>query len=304
QTVAPSIWSTAAYAPLAKSEQLLLTRPGKVEFFFPGSFKQGGEFVQVSEVAEVHMIAAYDSETGRCFGGIALQAHPNFLHKFSWTVQEVHIGPKSFQEPEDSVDSAATPIEKLSRQCSWMSRSPSTTRMSPELTKSASRSSGLTLEKFGETEEQPTRERYCSCILLYAVKEGVLVHFADDLESCEEVVRSVQFRYRDANLKDSANPHPEVKVCRVNVGGAPSVAGRLLTTTLQGDLQRQFKIAASVEQQKDCTNCVTFSMRVIKGFQMALRGFDVVKACESTPFLGRRSGDVSGEAWERLWHRV
>ena len=39
----------------------------KVEFFFPGTFKQGGDYVHVSEVCEVQLLVAYDAETGRCY---------------------------------------------------------------------------------------------------------------------------------------------------------------------------------------------------------------------------------------------
>lgn len=45
-------------------------------------------------------------------------------------------------------------------------------------------------------------------------------------------------------------------------------------------------------------------MRIVKDFQLAVRGFDIVKACESNPSLGRKAGEVVGGAWERLWHTV
>ncbi|CAK9035439.1 Uncharacterized protein SCF082_LOCUS21287 [Durusdinium trenchii] len=314
KTALPSIWSTATYTPLAKSKQILLTRPGQVDFFFPGSFKQGGDYVQVSEVAEVHIIAAYDVETGRCYSGLCLQAHPNFPHKFSRAVEEVKVNPQKDLEEETSPDASPSSIKKLSQQCSWMSRSPSGAKLSPSnrMAKSASRSSGLSMEKFGELDEPPpTREQQWLCCLFYAIKEGILVYFADDVQSCEQVVRSVQSRYRDvedlaASLKAPTAPssHPQAQICRHNVGGAPPVAGRIITRVLQEDLQREFQIMSPVEKQPDTTNCVVFCMRVVKGFQMALRGFDIVKAGESNPSIGRRAGDIAGEAWERLWSRI
>ncbi|CAK9035440.1 unnamed protein product [Durusdinium trenchii] len=314
RTALPSIWSTATYTPLAKSKQILLTRPGQVDFFFPGSFKQGGDYVQVSEVAEVHIIAAYDVETGRCYSGLCLQAHPNFPHKFSRAVEEVKVNPQKDLEEETSPDASPSSIKKLSQQCSWMSRSPSGAKLSPSnrMAKSASRSSGLSMEKFGELDEPPpTREQQWLCCLFYAIKEGILVYFADDVQSCEQVVRSVQSRYRDvedlaASLKAPTAPssHPQAQICRHNVGGAPPVAGRIITRVLQEDLQREFQIMSPVEKQPDTTNCVVFCMRVVKGFQMALRGFDIVKAGESNPSIGRRAGDIAGEAWERLWSRI
>jgi len=313
KTAPPSIWSTATYTPLAKSQQILLTRPGNVEFFFPGSFKQGGDYVQVSEVAEVHMIVAYDAETGRCYSGLCLQAHPNFPHKFSRTVEEVKVGRKAAQKEFVDDASEASPSGKLSRQGSWMTHSPSG-KLSPSsrMAKSSSRASMLSVEKLGELDEPPpNREQQWFCCLFYAIKEGILVYFADDIESCEEVVQSVQSRYRDvqdleASMQNPKVPsiHPQAQIYRHLVGGAPPVAGRVLSQLLKEDLARDFQIMPSADKQKSSTNCVVFCMRAVKAFQMCLRGFDIVKAGESNPSIGRRAGDIAGEAWERLWHRV
>ncbi|CAE7251994.1 unnamed protein product [Symbiodinium natans] len=312
KTALPSIWSTATYTPLAKSRQILLTRPGNVEYVFPGTFRQGGNYVQVSEAAEVVLIVGFDADSGRCYSGVVLQAHCNFPHKFSRTVEEVTSAEKKEApaSPSDweSQDTRCPSVEKLRRECSWMSRSPSGARISPTstLAKSASRSSGLSLEKFGELEEAPpTREQLWPCCLFYAVKEGILVHFADDIESCEEVVRSVQARYRDAQGTVGAPPnHPQVHIVRHSAGGAPPVAGRMISQVLRNDLKRDFKVFSTASQQKDFTNCVAFSMRIIKDFQLAVRGFDIVKVCQSNPALGHKTGEVVGSAWEKLYHAV
>lgn len=242
-----------------------------------------------------------------------LQAHPNFPHKFSRTVEEVKVNRKAAQkECADDVSEASPSMGKLSHQCSWMSRSPSAAKLSPRMVKSASRTSMLSMEKLGEPDEPPpTREQQWFCCLFYAIKEGILVYFADDIESCEQVVQSVQSRYRDvqdleASMKNPAVPcvHPQAQIYRHLVGGAPPVVGRVLSRVLQEDLARDFQIMPTVEKQPDSTNCVVFCMRAVKAFQMALRGFDIVKAGESNPSIGRRAGDIAGEAWERLWNRV
>mmetsp|Transcript_68158 Transcript_68158/g.160427 ORF Transcript_68158/g.160427 Transcript_68158/m.160427 type:complete len:343 (-) Transcript_68158:230-1258(-) len=316
KTTLPSVWSTATYTPLAKWQQILLTRPGNVEYVFPGSIKQGGDYIQVSEAAEVVIVSGFDAESGRCYAGLVLQAHANFPHKFSRTVEEVAVATKKEPPPPTDTDMVAqgdaspSSVAKLRRECSWMSRSLSGARLSPSdkmMAKSASRSSGLSLEKFGELEEPPpTRERCWSCCLFYAVKEGILVSFADDIDSCEQVVRSVQSRYRDSQDMAATAPqtHPQVYTARHLAGGAPPVAGRVISGVLKNDLKRDFKVSCPAEKQKQFTNCVAFCMRVVKEFQLSIRGYDIVKVCESHQALGRRTGEVAGDAWEHLWHRV
>lgn len=284
-TVAPSL-ATASYSPLVRDQEMFLQRPGRVVFSYPNSFKQGGDAVQLSGAADASMLVAYDAEAGRVYSGFLLAASEGFPHKYSRTVQEVSI-----RVPSNV---------KIQKDSSMMSTSSMTSTSMLGNTSSKKRMTDpLGLEQFGESgDPPPSQERCFTYCLLYTVKEGILVYFSDDLESCEERVRGIAVRYRDESLL-------QIRSIHYRVGRASPVVGRVLADqVLPAELKRDFKTSCSVEQQPNFTNCIVFCIRCMMAMNLCVRGYEVQRVCSDTPAVGLVAGQVVGDMWEQLWRKV
>jgi hypothetical protein len=180
--------------------------------------------------------------------------------------------------------------------------------------------------------EDTMEEQGFPFLLMYAVKEGVLLFFTQDVAECEEIVREVALSFGDKapvpqNLTSSggvaaptgqgigggtaaaANLAAAMKVKCVEhaIGRAPPGSTKLLADVISGDLQRQFAVRCGAEEQPDCTNCVCFCLRCAMAMQMAVRGYDISRVCESQEHrnvLGPKAGEAACDAWEKLWRHV
>merc|ERR1711918_281769 len=96
----------------------------------------------------------------------------------------------------------------------------------------------------------------------------------------------------------------KVKCVHHSFGRAPPGATRLLTEMISDDLKRDFAVRCEAEEQPKCTNCVVFSLRTMMAMQLAVRGYDIKRVCESPEYrnvLGQKAGEAACEAWEQLW---
>lgn len=176
-------------------------------------------------------------------------------------------------------------------------------------------------------------------MLLYNVKEGVLIYLGEDRESCEKVVRDVAVMYgitthppgrtslvtgtsiageghhrngdRDAadeqrsaaRIRQDAEDRVksvDIPVGKVNKGTA---CFKVSTIIIQ-ELGRRFAIHCDPEEQSEHTNCIMFCMRVILELKLTLRGYHIRRLCEEHAFLGKKAGDAVSSAWEQLWGRT
>jgi hypothetical protein len=173
-------------------------------------------------------------------------------------------------------------------------------------------------------------------MLLYSVKEGVLVYLADDRESCERVVKDVAVMYgitthppgrtslvtgtsivpAYTGERDSADEaaksaekirkdaEDRVKSGELPVGNVTKgTACYKLSNIVIAELGRRFAVRCEPEEQSECTNCVMFCMRVIVSMKLTLRGYHLRHLCEHRADLGKKAGDAVDLAWEQLWSR-
>jgi len=290
---------------------MVLERPGRVTFSYPSCFKQDGDYVQVSDASDLSLLVSFDSESGRFYSGALLQCQANFPHKYSRTVQEVSVTvPSNIKAPKAEEDSGLTANPSMFGDATAsMQKSMSASRVSQK-----QKSMSLSLEQF-IPEAETSQEQSWNYCLLYGVKEGILVFFADDLESCEEVVRSVAARFRDVLGKPSKpgqslppdmplDDHPQIQCTRLHIGRTSPTCGRILAELLQNELKREFQINATLETQNRYTNCAVMCVRIMMANQLSMRGFDIEKACQAIPSIGPKAGKAAGEAWEKLWRQV
>eukprot|EP00931_Biecheleriopsis_adriatica_P060153 TRINITY_DN36110_c0_g1_i1.p1 TRINITY_DN36110_c0_g1~~TRINITY_DN36110_c0_g1_i1.p1 ORF type:complete len:344 (-),score=67.62 TRINITY_DN36110_c0_g1_i1:51-1082(-) len=323
KTSLPSIWSNVNFSPLVRSQHVLFSRPGHLSFISPtSSIKQGGDYVRISECTDVHMLVGYDEDSGRFYTGILLEAQAKMtMHKYSRTVEEVATAVPSNIRPPKEVPSSPAGSLGETRWAQHMTESLTQGGSLTSAVKTPKRSTlqsqtPMSLENFGETgEDPPSQEHQYPYCLLYMVKEGILAYFADDLESCEEVIRSVGARRRDAEAPPSPpghsipeTPHssafPQIKSMVHHIGRAPPLVCRILIGCLQAELKREWKVKCDHTVQDNYTNCAVFCMRVMMALQLGIRGFDIVKECEKRKSLGPKCGKAVAEAWERLWRQV
>jgi hypothetical protein len=128
--------------------------------------------------------------------------------------------------------------------------------------------------------------------MLYGVKEGVLGHFADNLDACAEAM---------GDIISSAGGKPTV--CLAHRVGTVAMTSDLVAT-INADLRRGFNVKSADHLMRQSTNCAIFAMRVLKSLNLPLRGSQLVEAAAQHPKIGRPAGQVLGQAWEYLWNRV
>jgi hypothetical protein len=128
--------------------------------------------------------------------------------------------------------------------------------------------------------------------MLYGVKEGVLGHFADNLDACAEAM---------GQIIASAGGRPTV--CLAHRVGTVAMTSDLVAT-INADLRRSFNVKSEDHLLRQSTNCAVFVMRVLKSLNLPLRGSQLTEAAAQHPKIGRAAGQVLGQAWEYLWNRV
>jgi len=150
-------------------------------------------------------------------------------------------------------------------------------------------------------------------LLIYVVKEGVLLFFSQEKSECEEVVREVALRFGEGPPvpEDRAQGDPgalaaasRVKFVDRPVGLAPPACTRTITALIVSDLRRRFAVKCEAEDQPDCTNCCVFCLRAMMAMQLAVRGYDLRTVCDGRSDLGPKAGETVCSAWETLWRSV
>lgn len=160
----PSIWTSVNFTPLGRSQKMLLRRPGEVEFTFGQGLTQGDDVIEISEVADLAVIVGFDAAIGHVFTGLLLTASAEDQpHRYRRGLAEVTLRGGGSQSPSGKFGSG-----ELSGGDSTSART--------------SKEGSAALAGGGTT---------WSHLLLYAVKEGILAFFANDVESCEQTVRDI-----------------------------------------------------------------------------------------------------------------
>mmetsp|Transcript_4401 Transcript_4401/g.7583 ORF Transcript_4401/g.7583 Transcript_4401/m.7583 type:complete len:329 (-) Transcript_4401:14-1000(-) len=308
ETMDPSIWTNVAFSPLARNETMLFERPGRVYYSFPRGMREGNDIIQVASVAEVSIVVAVHETVGRFYAGLVFHAHSrHFPHVYHRLREEATLTKGDHTGTADKNGSSVPGA-----------------------------GDGISLAELGK--EGPFQESNWTHMLVYCVKEGILVRFAQSMEECEAVIRNIAVSYgmqtvqparkngresppgfaeealqktaqrSDAGTGTEAGKQLSnalrVKCASHAVGRAPPVATRLLTEIFSLDLQRPFAVRCEPEDQGDYTNCIVFCMRLLSKMQLAVRGFDLRRVCESRADLGERAGEAASEAWEHLWKIV
>lgn len=310
QTIAegpePSIWSNVNFSPLALHQRILLERPGRVTFSFSSGLRQGGTSVQISESAEVSLLVGFEEAAGRLYSAILFKAAESSPHRYGRELEEVVLA-----RPGATQSAPISPTSTNGRIVD-MTRRPAAARHYP-----------LEMDKLGQ--EDPMQETGWQYLLMYSVKEGVLLFFSNDIAECENVVREVALSFGEKSQSPeemnggrsngvragpgtvaAANLAAALKVKCIEhpIGRAPVGATSLLTALIVSDLRRQFAVRCSPEEQPECTNCVVFVLRAMMAMQLAVRGYDIRTICISPEYknvLGSKAGDAACNAWEQLW---
>lgn len=128
--------------------------------------------------------------------------------------------------------------------------------------------------------------------MLYNVQEGILGHFGASLDACAEAMAAVV-----------ASSGRRPSLCLAHRVGTIAMT-RDLVTTLNADLRRSFKIKTEDHMLRQSTNCVQFTMRVLKSLNLPLRGHQLQEAAEQQAGIGQGAGEVLAQGWEYLWNRV
>lgn len=191
-----------------------------------------------------------------------------------------------------------------------------------------------------EPPKSHTEWRY---MLLYNVKEGVLVYLGHDRESCEQIVREIAVMYgitthppgrtslvtgtsivpersRDrhsctaregfddgstSSAQIRQNAEDRVKSVEMQVGKVNrGTACIKVSNVVVAELGRRFAIHCDPDDQGECTNCVMFCMRMILELKLTMRGYHISRICEERADLGKKTGDAVSVAWEELWGRT
>jgi hypothetical protein len=177
-------------------------------------------------------------------------------------------------------------------------------------------------------QENALQEMGWPFLLIYAVKEGVLVFFCQDVAECEEVVCEVAQAFGHQTPADSqelrgsrsfgvgarapsgtasgANLAAALRVKCIEhaVGRAPPGVTNCLTDMIRNDLKREFAVKCDPEEQPKYTNCAVFCLRACMAMQLAVRGYDIKAVCDSPKYktsLGPKVGEAALKAWEQMW---
>jgi len=302
----PSIWSNVNFSPLAPSQRLLLERPGRVYFSFSSGLRQGGSSVQVSESSEASLLVGFEEAAGRLYSAVLLKAKEDSPHRYGRELEEVVLSHPGNNNP------AHQPMSPMSSTAGGGSPNGNATR----------RKQPLEMEKLNQ--ENALQNTGWMYLLLYTVKEGVLLFFSNDVSECEDIVREVALSFgerplvpQDLNMSGgratgggpttAESTAMKVKCVEYRVGRAPPGSTKLLTDLIVGDLAREFAVRSDTEEQPKCTNCVVFSLRAMMAMQLAVRGYDILKVCESQEYrsvLGPKAGEAACAVWEQLWKSV
>lgn len=285
----PSIWTNVPFTPLGRTQKMLLHRPGEVEFAFPAGISQGEDVIEVSEASDLSVLVGFDEAAGHLFSGLLLTAlSEEQPHRYRRGLAEVNLKLGGSQSASASfgdggLQSALSTIkmDKLSTQES-----------------SASAAGG---------------GAPWSHMLLYSVKEGVLVFFANDVESCEQTIRDIagSFAEPPAAAKDAtdqaaaqAAAESRIKTVLHPVGTLAAPVNKNLAQLIAADLKRGFVMHSDPEDQADFTNCACFCVRILRGMKLQLRGYELRWACEQRADLGPVAAEAASAVWEQLWRQV
>lgn len=291
ETMEPSIWTNVNFTPLARTQHVMLPRRSEIQFVYPGGLRIGGDVIQVSDTSDLSLLVGFEETSGRFYSGLLVHASlASNRHTYSRAVEEVVLTSPSVRTC--SVSSPASKAQAASG--------------------SEPFSGSISLGQL-DAEEAPARITEWEFLLFYAVKEGVLVFFGHDLESCEEVVRDIAASYGEQEATpESLSPagsrrlsdSSRVKCVSFKIGRAPPPVGRVCTEMIDAELKRQFAIRCDASVQSECTNCVVFCLRMMLAMKLSVRGFDIRTVCDSRPDLGALVGTAAGDAWEQLWRVV
>lgn len=272
ETPHPSIRSNVSFDP-HQGHQVLLERPGRTQFSFPSGIRQDGDVLEVSEEAQASLLFGLDQGVGRLYAALLLVGPSDKPHRFRQAVvgEEQRGGnPVALADDGDTARgemfSTALSLERLCRDP-------------------------------GEVPTQDSESRY---MLFCTVKEGVLVYFQPDVESCEHVIREIAASSQAGTSGMDATSPSGVTLVGYPLGQlTPSVA-RLLADVMHADLPRRFAIRCDVEAQAKCTNCVVFCLRALLAFQHSINSHDVRRVCASRADLGPITGEAVVAALEQL----
>eukprot|EP00927_Polykrikos_kofoidii_P041149 TRINITY_DN35065_c0_g1_i1.p1 TRINITY_DN35065_c0_g1~~TRINITY_DN35065_c0_g1_i1.p1 ORF type:complete len:423 (-),score=71.26 TRINITY_DN35065_c0_g1_i1:261-1469(-) len=344
----PSIWSHASFSPLSRETKVLMDKASDVSYVFPHGLRHGNDFIQLCAASEVSLLVCFNETNGRIYAGTVLKAVDGSPHLYrrakdqaaqfmgtrdTTRLQGQGVGGEPVDERGQGEDGEATKpstwrLDMVKENLERMRQG--TRRSTPEPAEP------LELEKLFQ--EVPSEDSHWPYALLYRVKEGVLVYFAESHQHCEEAVRQIavtyaipplppaqdsrapsslgrtsQTRMMDSSMVHtreidaesfaiaSRNAESEVKVVEHLVGRAPALVTRAIADCISADLTRRFALSCEPEDHADCTNCVVFCMRIILDFSLSLRGFDIECVCQENKLLGEKAGAAVNVAWETLW---
>lgn len=156
----------------------------KVSFSQTSGMRQGGSAIQISPEADVSLLVAFEEDAGRLYSGVLLRAPEAFPHRYGRELEEVVLSQPNdrtaLPEPNSPASRGArSPSARSSTHLSRGAQSPGAGRASPP----------LEMDKIGK--ENAMQETAWTYLLLYTVKEGILLFFSQDFAECEEVVREV-----------------------------------------------------------------------------------------------------------------
>eukprot|EP00405_Crypthecodinium_cohnii_P045531 CAMPEP_0206572608 /NCGR_PEP_ID=MMETSP0325_2-20121206/28358_1 /ASSEMBLY_ACC=CAM_ASM_000347 /TAXON_ID=2866 /ORGANISM="Crypthecodinium cohnii, Strain Seligo" /LENGTH=380 /DNA_ID=CAMNT_0054076867 /DNA_START=5 /DNA_END=1148 /DNA_ORIENTATION=- len=336
-----SIWSNVLYSPLTPGRKLLLHRNEEVTFSFPSGLNQDGDIISFSDVSELSMIVGFHKGCGHFYTGLLVHAplvdEPHTFHRCSeGTVLKMPMSSASGGGGSTNSSSSSSSSLQPRPPPNKYSASAVPTKAAVSLTKSppsASLGGGggggseavsdaiFTSFSLGpeEPEVMTTDKVSCPYLLMYTVKEGIMVYLGESQEDCEQVIREVAETFGNAATenhdcgKKAATKRPaeaaaaaaveapttttttsaEVECLHIPMGRAPAPVGRTFHELISADLRREYAVRAEAPEQAGFTNCVVFCLRIMQGMKMPVRGYDLQSVCEQKKDLGNLVGEVS-----------
>jgi hypothetical protein len=294
----PSIWANVEFTPMRRDQRLLLERgiPDRVNpstgvteracrYIFPESLRYIDDVIRIGQGAEASVVCGFHDGSGKVFSGLLLKAPELIPHSYQRLHEEFTL-----TAPKGRENRSLNPSSNLSSDNLFLPPS--------DGPRSKKNQESLAMSKYGtEDIPSPMTETHWKYLLMYSVREGVLMYFSNTEEECFETIRKVA-AYGDitdgnlAPLKFSVFPL-----------GATATSRRLIEVT-SDDLRRRFAIKSSPEEQQKNTNCMVYCMRSLMALQLAIRGYDVRRACVDDPRLGPVVGEAAAAAWEKVWKCV
>lgn len=285
----PSIWANVEFSPMRRDQRLLLERGSEVRYVFPESFRYVDDVIRIAQGSEASLVCGFHNQTGKIFSGLLLKAPELDAHKYLRLHDEFVLSAPKGRENRSQNQTLNT---------NTVTNSDSLFMPPPDGPRSKKAQEALTLSKYGtEDLPSPVAETKWQYLLLYNVREGVLLYFTNVVEECFEVIRAV------ANYGDVTNGDLSPLKYVIHPLMTTATARRLIEVT-NDDLKRQFVIKSSPEEQAKTTNCVVYCMRALMSLQLAIRGFDVRRTCSDDPRIGPVVGEAAAAAWEKVWKCV